>query len=124
VLAVANDPITDAQRESLGYYLQSENRVITPLRVLRFYYPRLGRWAIVCAMASIGITVLAPSDAMISVRSAMLVLVCCMFAGLVALSVRTAFASVEHWRLLQRVLDWDSVRSLYLTDESKSQDGG
>ena len=119
-----DDPITDAQRRSLGYYIQSDGQQITTRLVLRFYYSRLIHCAKIFTVLAVGVALFTPSDTTISLRSAMLAIIACLFIGLVALAIRTSYASVEHWRLLQRVLDWDSVRKLHDSGNPKSQDGG
>jgi len=122
--AVNDDPITDAQRRSLGYYIQSDGHEITPRLVLRFYYSGLIHCAKIFTVLAVGLALFTPSDTTISLRSAMLAIVACLFIGLVVLAIRTSYASVEHWRLLQRVLDWDSVRKLHDSGNPKSQDRG
>ena len=122
MLRVNDAPISDNQRESLGYYIRAEGRDITPWFVLRLYYSRLTSWSCWLLLVALAIKVFAPVDTTITLRAAMLSIVAALLCGLLALSLRSSFASVEHWRLLQRVLDWDAVHRLH--DSEPHDDGG
>lgn len=121
-----DNQLTDAQRFSLRCYIETEGKDITPTFVFRFYIRQLSRCSYAFVLVSCGTLIFVPSAPAISLRSAILLLTGGLFVGLVALSAWTSAASVDHWRLLQRILDWDRVRRLYNTADpgADRKDGG
>lgn len=75
------------------------------------------------ALVLLGTFIFVPPALTISFQSAVLLLIGGLFVGLIGLSTWSSVASVDHWRLLQRILDWDSVRGLYDTSDPGADRG-
>ncbi|MDM4019534.1 hypothetical protein [Roseiconus lacunae] len=110
---VDDDSVTDGQRETLRYYLSTKGQDISPWFVLQFYRRRTILWGSRFLLLAIAIAIFAPSNAAVSLRASMLTMVSVLFCFYLALTIRLSFDSVEHWRLMRRIIDWNRVRKLY-----------
>ncbi|TWT78624.1 hypothetical protein CA13_00200 [Planctomycetes bacterium CA13] len=116
-----DDPISDRQRESLDCYVQSEGQEITPRFVFRFYISRLLQWAMWFAAIAVLAKLFIPADITLSLRYTAILCIACFYIAFAVLSIWSSFASVEHWRLLKRILNWDEVHRLHKTKDATGE---
>ena len=117
-----DDPITDFERESLRIYTLSENSNPTPAFAFRFYIPHLKRWATYYLVAILTFAWFAPTGPTLTLKTALVTVALLLFAGIIAWHVRLAYTACSHWRLLRRVLDWDTIHRLCDEHDAREND--
>ncbi len=115
-----DDEITDFERESLRIYMLSEDTTPTPLFAFQFYIPHLKNWAFILLPLLVAIAWIPPGGPTLSLKATLIAIVLILFAGIVAWHVRLAYTAVSHWKLLRRILDWDTIHRLCELHDSKN----
>ncbi len=114
------DSLSNAQRNYLQCYLKTKNKEITAAFAFRFYVRYLLFCAIVTGVLSVLALLLVPAATVCSLRYSFVAVLVAMFLTQLLYLAWQATASVEHWRLLQSIIDWDAVARL--TDDEASPD--
>ncbi len=105
--------LTSEDRETLRYYVATEGSEITAGFVFRFYIRRLWQWFCVSAGILLGIWLFVPVSPVLTLQTVAMLVVIAAYTTMFLLCLWTSCASVRHWRLLQRILDWDAVHRLH-----------
>jgi hypothetical protein len=111
-IGMDKDSLTDTQRESLRYYVDTRHQDISAAFAFRFYARRVIVWAIISASLSLFAWLVVPSEAKIPMRLSIVAICGAMFSTLMLYTFWISNASVEHWRLLRAIIDWKVVARL------------
>ena len=112
--------LSRSDRNSLKCYVSAQNRPISFVEIFRFYVPNLIWYAFYTLFALIVVFWITPPATSISLNHAVGFCLLAMLGLKIWQAIRGAHLSIGHWRLLQRILDWDRVHMILNDADSES----